>query len=205
MYIISDISIFSQNRSRGIECNRYIFMLQFLANTILCKNVYCISPLLNYVNKYGIIIIIVILLVTSSFPNHRQKILEVRFMLKIVRYNGGELSYYGCTGNPKNLVVGKLYKVVSEDVRAWQTDYTLHGLTGEYNSVWFDTVLEMKAPAIIAKSHNIPIVGQRYSCSKVIDGKLNGVLTSPVKAVKRLGFNLYLTKTRNSVYVVQVG
>ena len=60
-------------------------------------------------------------------------------MAKKVRYNGGTQSYYGCS-DPSKLVVGKEYEVVRSRVRSWQTDYTLKGVDGEFNSVWFDEV-----------------------------------------------------------------
>ena len=60
-------------------------------------------------------------------------------MTKQVRYNGGTESYYGCS-DPINLVVGEEYEVVFSRERGWQTDYTLKGVDGEFNSVWFDEV-----------------------------------------------------------------
>ena len=62
-------------------------------------------------------------------------------MVKKVRYNGGTESYYNCS-NPSVLVVGRVYTVVKEDVYAWQTDYTLEGFFGKFNSVWFDDVTD---------------------------------------------------------------
>lgn len=58
---------------------------------------------------------------------------------RIVRYNGETRSYYGCS-SPKDLVVGQKYEVLSEDVKDWQTNYTLKGVKGYFNSVWFDEV-----------------------------------------------------------------
>ena len=60
-------------------------------------------------------------------------------VLFLVRYNGGNLSYYGCS-NPKKLKLRKVYKVVAIKDRGWQTDYTLKGVKGAFNSVWFDNV-----------------------------------------------------------------
>lgn len=62
-----------------------------------------------------------------------------RKTLKKVRYNGETLSYYGCSP-AANLKVGKVYRVVEEDDLGWQTNYTLKGVDGVYNSVWFDEV-----------------------------------------------------------------
>lgn len=60
-------------------------------------------------------------------------------VLMKVKYNGGNLSYYGCS-NPKVLKTGKVYKVVAIEDRGWQTDYTLKGVQGAFNSVWFDAI-----------------------------------------------------------------
>lgn len=46
--------------------------------------------------------------------------------MKQVIYNGGTLSYYGCS-DPSILTVGKVYNVVNARDRGWQTDYTLEG------------------------------------------------------------------------------
>ncbi len=70
-------------------------------------------------------------------------------MAKTVRYNGGKLSFYGCT-DPKKLRKGKKYKVIAEDVMDWQTDYTLKGVKGEFNSCWFDEVQTVSIPEMIA-------------------------------------------------------
>ena len=92
-------------------------------------------------------------------------------MAKFVIYNGGTESYCGCTGDPTNLVVGRRYEVVSENVGRCQTDYTLKGFRGEFNSVWFDEEIgESKSPypaTFVAVSHAMPIVGQRLECSKM--------------------------------------
>ena len=60
-------------------------------------------------------------------------------MAKKVRYNGGTQSYLGCS-EPTVLVVGKEYEVISSTDRGWQTNYTLNGIKGNFNSVWFDEV-----------------------------------------------------------------
>ena len=52
-------------------------------------------------------------------------------MAKMVRYNGGIFSYLDCT-NPSVLSVGKVYEVISERDRGWQTDYTLKGVKGAF-------------------------------------------------------------------------
>ena len=59
--------------------------------------------------------------------------------IKKVQYNGGTLSYYGCS-DPEVLVIGKTYTVIAIEDRGWQTDYTLKEVKGAFNSVWFDEV-----------------------------------------------------------------
>lgn len=127
-------------------------------------------------------------------------------MAKIVRYNGGTESYYGCT-EPTDLVIGKEYEVIHANDRGWQTDYTLKGVTGHFNSCWFDEI--STASTFMAIAHNIPTVGISCKCSKLefVDGKptLVGWSTSTVKEVLDMGNNIYRVTTRNSVYIVQVG
>ncbi len=128
-------------------------------------------------------------------------------MAKKVRYNGGTESYYGCS-NPANLVVGQEYEVISARERAWQTDYKLKGVDGEYNSVWFDTVVS-EPQVYIAVAHEPPVVDQPYSCWRIamIDGrpKLLDCNTSNVRNITYMGNNVYEVKTRNSLYIVNVG
>lgn len=127
-------------------------------------------------------------------------------MAKIVRYNGGTESYYGCT-DPTDLVCGKEYEVISENDRGWQTDYTLKGVNGYFNSCWFDEI--SSSQTFMALAHSIPIVGKRCECAKleIINGqpRLNNWRTSTVKEVSSMGNNIYKVTTHNSVYIVQVG
>lgn len=122
----------------------------------------------------------------------------------VVRYNGGTESYYGCT-EPKALVIGKTYEVVSANDRGWQTDYTLKGIAGHFNSCWFDEV----PSTYMALAHSVPIAGERCKCSKLefVNGKptLIGWSTSTVTEVLYMGNNIYRVTTRNSIYIVQVG
>lgn len=125
-------------------------------------------------------------------------------MEKFVRYNGGTKSYYGCT-NPTQLVKGKIYKVINEDDRGCQTDYTLEGVKGYFNSCWFDEVKN----TYIAIAKDKPIRGAKCKCAKieVVDGehRLTKITTSTVKEAKEIGNNLYEVVTCNSVYYIQVG
>lgn len=127
-------------------------------------------------------------------------------MAKIVRYNGGTLSYYSCS-EPTELICGKEYKVITENDRGWQTDYTLEGVKGHFNSCWFDEVYYDKT--FMALAHTIPTVGKKCECSKLefVNGqpKLIGWRTSTVKEVLDMGNNIYKVTTCNNVYIVQVG
>ena len=127
--------------------------------------------------------------------------------MKKVRYNGGTDSYYSCS-DPTNLVVGKEYEVVFSRDRGWQTDYTLKGVDGEFNSVWFDEV-SSDDKVYMAIAHEVPVMGQNYSCYKLefINGqpKLISWSTTTVKGIIYLGNNIYQVTTLNSVYIVNVG
>lgn len=127
-------------------------------------------------------------------------------MAKIVRYNGGTQSYYGCT-EPTDLVVGKEYEVIATNDMGWQTDYTLKGVNGHFNSCWFDEI--STASTFMAIAHTIPTVGSSCKCFKLelVDGKLTmvGMSTSTVREVLNMGNNIYRVTTLNSVYIVQVG
>ena len=124
-------------------------------------------------------------------------------MAKKVRYNGGTESYYGCS-EPTDLVVGKEYEVVSSKDRGWQTDYTLNGVEGEFNSAWFDEV-----QVYMAIAREAPVIGKRYFCYKMEFGngqpKCSAKTTSTVKEINYMGNNIYQVITRNSVYIVNVG
>lgn len=106
------------------------------------------------------------------------------------------------------MVVGQEYEVLAENERRWQTDYTLKGVEGEFNSVWFDEVRSKKSK-YMALAHKVPVVGERCECTKVevFNGRTNLIrwITTTVKEVTHLGENIYQVTTRNSVYIVQVG
>ena len=127
-------------------------------------------------------------------------------MAKKVRYNGGTQSYYGCS-EPRNLVIGKEYEVISENVRDFQTDYVLKGIKGYFNSCWFDEVTfsEKEAVDYIAVSKKIPVVGNQYYCSVIINGQsFMPVRTSAVTSVTREKNNIFRVATKNHIYMVQV-
>ena len=127
-------------------------------------------------------------------------------MTKKVRYNGGTESYYGCS-DPEKLIVGKEYNVISEKDRGGQTDYTLEGIEGTFNSVWFD-VVNFGNKVYIAIADKTPIINEKYECSKIefLDDspKLIECSTSIVKEVNPLGNNVFQVTTSNSVYIVKV-
>ena len=130
-----------------------------------------------------------------------------KIMAKKVRYNGGTQSYYACS-DPTNLVVGQEYDVVLSRDRGCQTDYTLKGVDGEFNSTWFDKVFS-DDKVYMAIAHEVPSIGERYSCYKMefINGqpKLVSWSTSIVKGINYMGNNIYQITTRNSIYIVNVG
>ena len=129
-------------------------------------------------------------------------------MAKKVRYNGGTLSYYSCS-DPVNLVVGKEYEVVFEKDRSWQTDYTLKGVEGEYNSAWFNEVSPDDGSVYMAIANEVPVVGEKYYCNKIEfinrQPKLISCSTSVVKSITHMGNNIYQVTTSNSIYIVNVG
>ena len=128
-------------------------------------------------------------------------------MSKIVRYNGGTQCYYDCS-EPANLIVGKEYEVVLSRDRGSQTDYTLKGVKGEFNSVWFDEVFS-NDNVYMAIAHKIPKVGERYHLYKmnIINNRLCWLSwnTSIVEGIHYLGNNIYEVTTYNSMYIVNVG
>lgn len=124
---------------------------------------------------------------------------------KFVYYNGNTESYLNCS-DPKVLKIGQKYEILSKDVHDWQTNYTLKGVEGEFNSVWFSTSPIPKT--FIAVSHHIPVVGKSLHCYKVqsenLECHLISTHTTTVIEVQQLGNNLYRATTRNSVYYVQI-
>lgn len=127
-------------------------------------------------------------------------------MEKIVAYNGGTEGYYSCS-DPSVLTIGQMYEVIAQTDRGWQTDYTLAGVEGSFNSSWFDVIT---APIVyMALAQTRPVVGQEYKCFKIeiIGGKpkLISWTTSDVLDVLDLGNNIYQVTTRISIYIVLVG
>lgn len=130
-------------------------------------------------------------------------------MVKIVRYNGKTISHWDGHSIQTELVVGKAYEVTSVNAHESYTEYTLKGVDGYFNSVWFDDVNMETAMIFIAFAHSIPIEGERFKCLKVkfSDGqpKLVSCNTTPIKKVSDMGNNIYRVTTRFYTYIVQVG
>ncbi len=119
-------------------------------------------------------------------------------MEKIVKYNGRKDSFLGSTP-PVDLVQGEMYTVIGSVDRRWQTDYTLRGIKGQFNSAWFTEV-----QCLVAFSQKPPVVGKRCECAKLKERSLELVKwsTSPVQAVMKVG-DAYITKTKNSIYIIK--
>ena len=125
-------------------------------------------------------------------------------MAKKVRYNVETDSYYSCT-EPTDLVIGKEYEVIYANDRGQQTDYTLKGVVGHFNSCWFD---EISTATYMALATSIPTVGRRCKCTKLefVNGSPTFTCrrTSTVMEVVEMGNNIYRVTTRNSTYIIQV-
>ncbi len=121
---------------------------------------------------------------------------------RIVRYNGGTMSYKGCS-EPTKLVEGRMYEVVDEIDKGWQTDYKLKGVRGWFNSVWFDEV-----NTYLAVTNEIPRVGELCECSRMeITGGIPNMVAcriGKVKKVQELGIGVYKVVTYNNIYIMQV-
>lgn len=128
-------------------------------------------------------------------------------MKKFVRYNGGTQSYYSCS-DPKNLVIGKEYEVTSINVRNWQTDYTLKGINGNFNSVWFDDILSEKE-TVMAFSSTVPKIGEKIAYQFVYPNQnetffLINENTEKIEKVKHIINNIYLANDSKKIYIFQV-
>ena len=120
---------------------------------------------------------------------------------KMVVYNGGTESYLGCS-DPELLTIGQNYEVLAEDDRGFQTNYTLKGVSGQFNSVWFTEV----KPTFLALCKKIPTKGETLkSFIRLEDGQWQLIShSSTILDVKPIGINVYQVQTRNTIYIVQV-
>lgn len=118
-----------------------------------------------------------------------------------VKYIGGIESYAGCS-DPKLLTLEQEYEVVKVDKKPWQTNYFLKGVSGSFNSLWFETIRE----TYFAYSKDIPVVGKHYFCFRL--SKMNSssefVQTSPVISVEQILEKIYKVITNNSIYLVMI-
>ena len=133
--------------------------------------------------------------------------MEEKKMKKFVRYNGGTQSYYSCS-DPKNLVIGKEYEVTSINVRNWQTNYTLKGINGNFNSVWFDDILSEKE-TVMAFSSTVPKIGEKIAYQFVYPNQndtffLINENTEKIEKVKHIINNIYLANDSKKIYIFQV-
>ncbi len=119
-----------------------------------------------------------------------------------VKYNGGSKSYYGCS-DPDKLVCGQIYEVIAVNDRGWQTDYTLKGVVGQFNSIWFDKVNVYKA----ITTHQ-PSVGHSMACKKIerVEGKLEATSwrTSTVMKSEEIEQDMFKVTTLNSIYMTML-
>ena len=78
-----------------------------------------------------------------------------------VRYNGRRDNYYGCS-DPSNLVIGATYEVIGIQDCEGYTTYALHGVAGDFNTVWFQEVnLSSDDKVYMGFTHNIQAIGHR--------------------------------------------
>lgn len=121
---------------------------------------------------------------------------------KLVKYNGETATYKYCS-SPQLLREGEFYEVVSKDVGECQTNYTLKGVDGYFNSVWFDNV---KIGLVIATKP--PKVCERFLCYEQLpDGNKYSratIFTSRVRKIEQLTGKSYKIYTLNSCYIVHV-
>ena len=139
---------------------------------------------------------------TGSNVNSGKNFLEVNNMKRVI-YNGETGFLHPCS-DPSVLCPGKVYTVVKEEVSDWHTEYTLDGVDGEFNSVWFNTIM----PTYFAIGNYIPRVGYIYRCNKIIMTDsgcyMQGWRTSTVQEVEFVGENTYKVTTYNSIYLVTI-
>ena len=123
-------------------------------------------------------------------------------MTKLVRYNGEKISYTGCD-SPTNLVNGKVYEVLQEMDLGFQTNYTLKGVKGEYNSVWFD---EIEMPVVMALSSKKPQLHKPLTNFLIFDKSTirQVIQTTPIQNIERVEGNVFKVLTQNTIYIVQI-
>lgn len=125
-------------------------------------------------------------------------------MAKYVRYNGETSSFRG-SSNPNLLVVGKVYEVLQKKDLSFQTNYSLRGVKGEFNSVWFD---DIEIPVVMALSNEPPKLKESMKGILCIsrDDKLyiKTKQTTPVQCIEKIEKSVFKVFTQNTIYIVQV-
>ena len=129
--------------------------------------------------------------------------------MKKVIFLGGTEHRCGSISNPVNLVVGREYLVIKEDVHDWYTNYTLFGESGEYNSVWFKDVKGAQKKLHRAMTKELPTIGTRARLLEIEE--LNGVeVKVPITTSKVVGLSIFsidlieVLTASGSTYMVQL-
>ena len=120
---------------------------------------------------------------------------------KILMYNGGKASYYGCDSH-KVLTKGNLYEVVAEkDICGVQTNYSLKGIEGEFNSVWFSEPI-----SYFAYDSTVPVEGSRLRDFLRFDGVsvISVKHTSTIQYVEPIASDTYKVYTQNTLYILKI-
>lgn len=93
--------------------------------------------------------------------------------------------------------------MVEEEIdKGFRTEYRLVGIEGEFNSICFDSVTNLK----FAFATEIPKAGTRIECDVILmkEGEITIACceTSVAQLVEEVDSNVYVTVTKNSVYVI---
>ncbi len=127
-------------------------------------------------------------------------------MGKKVKYNGGKDCICPCS-SPSHLKLNKIYEVCLEKDLGVQTNFTLKGVRGEYNSMWFDVI---EKAIYLATSYESPKIVKRFKCYAIEEfGEGPEIITrttSPVLTIEVIDSvnDVYKITTRNSVYIVNI-
>jgi len=120
---------------------------------------------------------------------------------KILMYNGGTKNYYGCD-SPAVLTKGKLYEIIAEeDICGCQTNYTLNGIEGAFNSIWFS-----EPTSYFAYVDSIPVKGEPITSLIRFEGIHPKAFkhSSTVVFVESITSDIYKVYTQNTLYIVKV-
>lgn len=119
---------------------------------------------------------------------------------KILMYNGGKDSFY-YSDDPKVLTNGTLYDVIAEKDLGFQTNYTLNGIEGEFNSVWFSEPI-----SYFAYTDTVPVEGEALKSFIRFEGihPKSMITTSTIRYVEAVSNDIYKVYTQNTLYIVKV-